>query len=296
MRDVMLEATAGFRFNAKETPGLVDHLLAGTDPEPGEIDTAAVEGFLNDEHVTGTELDADVRQRMGRDVGLEGLGDMWESVKQAFRPVRLLTVSTETKDVPLEAYWLTMPPTAGAKVTMTTSESSSEEYSGSLTIFGVGGGPTFTYEYADEVSFPADDPQRVDFLAPGTFDRIQAKKGDQVIAEWVRLQSVAWDQLKIRRQGCPQPDPKDWGRPIEAPSFELSHVNDATTKTVKVAAGTTWEIGAKLSFEKLGMEASIGAKMSYERALSYANELPGGHDYVASLYRGFPAYIWTVTR
>ena len=69
-----------------------------------------------------------------------------------------------------------------------------------------------------------------------------------------------------------------------------------TTQTVSVAAGTTWEIGATLSLEQLGMEASIGAAMTYEHELSYANELPGRHDYVASLYQQFPAYIWRVER
>jgi hypothetical protein len=62
-----------------------------------------------------------------------------------------------------------------------------------------------------------------------------------------------------------------------------------------IATGTTLELGAELSLDKLGLKAKLGTKTTYKHETKFAYELPGGHSYLAGLYAGFPpAYIWTL--
>jgi hypothetical protein len=75
-------------------------------------------------------------------------------------------------------------------------------------------------------------------------------------------------------------------------NFHLSKVDDLSTETVKVAAGTSWENTAGLTVNQL--DVSLSATVTYQQEVTYETSLPGGHDYVASLYRAFPAYLWQV--
>ena len=189
---------------------------------------------------------------------------------------------------------MTFPDVPEAKVTLTRTSATSSETAASLTMLGIGGGPTFTNEIALTDSFEADDSQKVELLVSATFERVRAQKGNEELAEWMMLESMDWSNTGITRQPRQPPDPTGWSSAVQTRRFDLSAVNDPTTESVKVAAGTPWENKAGLSFEKLGLEVSLSAKMTYQREVNYETSLPGGHDYVASLYREYPAYLWRV--
>ena len=180
MPDAPYKANGELSFEGAEAPGLLDHLAVDRPPGRDEL-TSAVENFLRDRNVTDTELAEEIRKSTEPEVSTEGFRDMWEAIKHAFRPVELVVVDTQTKDVPLEAYWLTLPTVPGASVTLTSSSTTSDEKSGSLTILGIGGGPTFTFAITRVLDFEADDQQCVELLAPGTFEQMRAMKGEKLL-------------------------------------------------------------------------------------------------------------------
>jgi hypothetical protein len=63
---------------------------------------------------------------------------------------------------------------------------------------------------------------------------------------------------------------------------------------VKITQGTTWDVSAEFEVPQFGLKAGPSMKVTYERGVEYEHELQAGHDYVARLYRQFPAWLWTV--
>jgi hypothetical protein len=208
---------------------------------------------------------------------------------------REVVLDEETKVVELEAYWLTLPEIQGSKVTMTVTRQTSDESSASVTIVGFGGGPTFTFSIKDELSFEVQETCRVLLRAPATFRKMQMRQGDRVWKpDYVRLGSIDFDNLEWEVTPADPPDVSGWGKPVTTTRFTIAVPNATGIRTLTVNAGTAFETKLEVSLKKLGLEASLSTKMAYERELSFANELPGGHQYLAARYNGFPAYIWQI--
>jgi hypothetical protein len=288
----MPEQATGLQIIAgAQQPGLFDLLRA--DSPPDDDLREAAEDFLADPQVQDTDL-ADLALSSSDDTAgvTFGLGDWWRNILYTFEPLVFTVEDVETKDVPIAAYWVTVPEVAGAKVTLTRTSGTSRERAASLKILGIGGGPTFTGEIALTDSFEADDSQKIELLVSATFERVRAQKRDDVLARFVRLASIDWNNTGITREPQQPPDPAGWGSPMTIRNFHLSKVDDLSTESVKVAAGTSWENTAGLTVNQL--DVSLSATVTYQQEVTYETSLPGGHDYVASLYRAFPAYLWQV--
>lgn len=113
--------------------------------------------------------------------------------------------------------------------------------------------------------------------------------------------------MKVRRLGALDPDNLEWERSPDKPpnpaslghatstrAFDASASSGTTTEELTITRRTTWEFGAELNLEKLGLKAKLGTKVSYEREVVYSNEFPGRHHYVAARYLSFPACLWSV--
>jgi hypothetical protein len=162
----MPEQATGLQIIAgAQQPGLFDLLRA--DSPPDDDLREAAEDFLADPQVQDTDL-ADLALSSSDDTAgvTFGLGDWWRNILYTFEPLVFTVEDVETKDVPIAAYWVTVPEVAGAKVTLTRTSGTSRERAASLKILGIGGGPTFTGEIALTDSFEADDSQKIELLVP----------------------------------------------------------------------------------------------------------------------------------
>jgi hypothetical protein len=275
-------------------PGLQE-MLSGEEAVPDDQLAPALAAFRDSPGVAGTALqetlDDAIRRRA--EAADESFG-WWDAFRRWLAGEQSRVVDHLEEAVELEAYWLTLPDTAGAKVTVTSSISKAGETSAALTIAGIGGGPTFTIDVKEAVGFVATQTERVELSVPGTFDIVEVTRDGAVIAKYPRLRELDKNNLSWTIRPSPAPDPAPFGQPTSTRTFDASGSTGTTTDTLTITKGTTWELGVDLKFAKLGLEAKVGTKVTYTREVMYAYELPGGHNYQAASYRGFPAFLWTV--
>jgi hypothetical protein len=288
-----MEDPMALRAELTEQPGFHD-LLSRDEPVSNNELRPALEAFLATPGIAGTPVQEALDEvTRPRPAAVESLSSWWDGVHHWLWGQRVDVIDTEDRAVELAAYWLTLPAVADAKVTVTSSVTSSDETSASFTVLGIGGGPTFTVDIKEDVSFPATKMEQVVLSAIGSFEKVQITKDGAVVATYPRLRALDRDNLTWTRTPFAPPDPGSWGTPTRTRRFDVTASNDITKNALTVTKGTAWEGGAELSLKKLGLAAKVGTKVTYEREVAFEYELPGGHDYLASLYPTFPAYLWT---
>lgn len=282
------------RVEVTEQPGL-QALLAGDEPPPDAELRQAADLFVTTPGVEGTAVSERVGDaiRSGSQATAKGLG-WWDNLRRWLAGERQKVVGSEEHEIELVAYWLTVPGVAGAKVTLSSSATSSDETSASFTIAGIGGGPTFSLALKEDVKFDSARDLRVAMLAKATFEKVQVTRDGRPIATYARLASLDRDNLVWTVEPASPPDPTSWGSPTWSRRFQVSLSTGTLTDTLTVTRGTTWDVGADLSLDKIGLKAKLGSKVTYEGEVECAYELPGGHDYLAVRYPAFPAFLWTV--
>jgi hypothetical protein len=295
-RNAMSDFGTPLRVEITEQPGLHELLEAEAQPDKRELEHALGD-FMTSYGVEGSTVGdrLDDTIRTSSEATGEGLSALWQALRGWLTGEEHKVVDTEQHSLDLASYWLTVPEIHGAKVTLTSSVSSSNETSGEITIAGIGGGPTFTLKVDQEVSFKdVTKNLQVDVSAMGTFEKVEVTKDGRLVATYARLKSVDRNNVVFKAHPASLPDPKPWGKPATTKRYEVTAGNGTVTDTLTVTRGTTWELGADLSLEKLGLKAKLGTKMTYEREVSFAYEWPSGHDVVAAYYPQFPAYLWSV--
>lgn len=277
-----------------QQPGLSE-LIDLSEPPVGDMERALGE-FRGSSGVAGSPLDDSLDQAI-RDQA-EATDETiawWDAVKRWARGQQVEISPPVQHPVALDALWLTLPDVPGAKVTVSSEDTKSRETSAALTIAGVGGGPTFNVEVKERIEFDAFQTELVTMTAPGTFEKVTVTKDGQVISEYARLIALDRHHVDWARVATPVPDPGGWGPPVDTKSFTQAASDGVTRKRLSLARGTTWQVGGKLTVPQFGIDVSLGAKVTYQRDIEYATELPGGHDYLAASYTQFPAYLWSVT-
>lgn len=288
------------RAEITQQPGLAE-LLSREEEAPDEEVALAIEAFLATQGVAGTPVEEGILEAIDRrsDAAAEGIGLLdWIGRRLDLEQHRV--VGSQELPVELEAYWLTLPGVAEARITVTSSASSSDETSASVTIAGIGGGPSVTIDLKEQTSFEGSTTERVSLSAMGLFDEIRVTRstfaGDEVVATYPRLRAVDQSNLQWTRRPSTAPDPTSLGSVVEAMSFDATASDGLTTHTLTAEQGTSWEFGVDLSLEKLGLTTKVSSKTTYKHAVEYEYKLPGGHDYRATRYEQFPAYLWTVVQ
>jgi hypothetical protein len=285
------------RVEITEEPGLAD-LLSAEEPVAEAELNAQLDAFLSSSGVAGTPIEHSLREHTSRDAALtEQTFGLWQSLKRWWNRQKQEVVATEQHPVVLEAYWLTLPPVAGAEATVNSTQSKSSETSASFKIAGIGGGPTLTLEIKEGMEFNVAGAGRAVLSALGTFDKVQVTDASgRVIETYARLVKLEKSNLEWSWQNGSLPARETWGAEQSAEPFNLADLPGSGTKRLSITKGTSWEIGVELNLAQLGISAHVGTKLTYERDVSYSYKLPGGHDYVATRYKAFPAYVWSVTR
>jgi hypothetical protein len=278
-----------------EGPGLAELLNSDKPVSDAELQPQ-LDAFLKSSGVAGTPIERSLREHTNHEADLtEQAFGFWQSLKRWWNGQKQEVLATETHPVILEAYWLTLPPVADAEVTVSSTQASSNETSASFTIAGIGGGPTLTLEIKEGMEFAAKDPGQAVLTTLGTFEKIQVTDADgHVIETYARLTKLEGNNLKWSWQKSSLPAPETWGAQETVEPFDLANMNGSATRELSIKSGTTWEIGGDLDLTQLGIKAHVGTKLTYERDVTYSYKLPGGHDYVATRYKSFPAYIWTL--
>jgi hypothetical protein len=275
-------------------PGLAS-LLESDQPVADATLQPAVDAFLNTPGLTDSKLHEELTATLERHAETTGETSGWFTpLKEWWTGIRHRVLRTEQQPVVVASYWLTLPDVPNAKVTVTSSVEKSNESSASLTIAGIGGGPTFTATLKDSVDLDATETERAWKTRIGTFQEIEETYGGKVIARYPRLVRIDGD------------DEGDWTRATEAfpdlatlgPSkqrkFNFAGATGKTTETLTISRGTTWELGLDVNLPSLQLGFQASVKIAYNCDVDYAYELPKGHNYIAHRYASFPAYIWAV--
>jgi hypothetical protein len=143
-RNTMNENIFGkaLRVEITERPGLHNLLEAEAQPDNRDLERAVGEFMTSrgvEDSPVGEGLDNTLRARS--EATEQGLAGWWEALRAWLAGEQHNVVDTEEHSLNLASYWLTVPDIVGAKVTLTSSVSSSNETSGAITIAGIGGGP-----------------------------------------------------------------------------------------------------------------------------------------------------------
>jgi hypothetical protein len=278
-------------------PGLAEILDAET-PVSDERLTPALNDFLGPSGVAETALAGSLTEhtRQESDLTAQAFGGAWERLKRWWAGQKQEVAGEEQVRVTLEAYWLTLPDVSGAEVTVTSSRAKGKEASASLTIAGIGGGPKFNLSVKEDVELPSKTPGRYLLSAMGTFQKIKVTDANgKVLQTYARLVSLDDKNLIWTWRPDPLPDKGTWGEQEGSKAFELKGQPEPANRKLEISHGTTWEFGGELSLAQLGLKATLGGTLTYDSEVTYSYKLPGDHDYVATSYRAFPAFIWTVT-
>lgn len=291
-------------------PGMVD-LLEQDGDVADEKKLEALNHFRATKVVIGASLrePADVgtlsverayRERAYRE-GADGEGayspgtyrdDWWDRLSSWLRGEKVKVVGRAEAPVEMGIYWLTLPKVAEARVTLDVSLESDRETSASLTIFGVGGGPTFTVALKEGLSHEATSPERVALSAIGTFEKIEVT-GDGGTVTYPRLVDLDQANLTWVFALAMPPRPESCGPRISSTTFDASAASGTTTKTLSIGRDTKWKLGIDLDLANLGLKASLDGSITYSREVGFEYALPGGRKYVAAQYKEFPAYLWS---
>jgi hypothetical protein len=275
-------------------PGLAS-LLETDQPVPDSTLEPAVDAFLSTPGVAGTPvheaLDSTLDARA--ETAGEALG-WWTALKQWWNGEEQRVVGKEQQPVVVASYWLTLPDVPDAEVTVTSTVAHSTETSASLTIAGIGGGPTITAGIKDAVEFQTTKTERAFLTRLGTFEKIEVTRGGKVVAQYPRLTALDDKVVDWSRVRDLVPDAASLGPLSGTENFRFADAAGDTKKTLTISRGTTWELGLDLNLAQLGLEFKGGVKITYDRDVEYAYKLPKGHDYTARRYTSFPAYLWTV--
>ncbi len=284
------------RVEITEEPGLAD-LLSADEPVAEVELQPQLEAFLDSAGIAGTPIERSLREHTRREAELtEQTPGLWQSLKRWWNGQTQAVVATERHPVVLEAYWLTLPPVADAEATVTSTRVKSNETSASFKIAGIGGGPTLTLEVKEGIEFNVKEAGRAILTALGTFEKVQVTDAaGRVIETYARLAKLDKDNLEWSWQSGALPAQETWGAQESANPFKFTDLPGSATKELSITRGTSWEFGADLSLSQLGVNAHVGTKLTYGRDVTFSYKLPGGHDYLATRYKAFPAYIWTVT-
>src|SRR5205814_1201110 len=106
----------------------------------------------------------------------------------------------------------------------------------------------------------------------GTFEKVEVTRRGNVVGTYARLVTIDRNNVVFTSYACSPPDPAPWGAPAETKRYEAAAGSGTIKDVLTLSRGTTWEIGAELSLEKLGLKAKLGTKITYEREVSYAYE------------------------
>jgi hypothetical protein len=165
------------RATVTQEPGLHD-LLNQDDPPPDAELMESLDAFLATPGIGGTdvadELDTTIREQA--DSTAQGFGGWWEALRRWLAGERHEVVGTERGDVELEALWLTLPDVTGASATVSSSVTDSDETSASVTIAGIGGGPTFTIALKEKLEFDGTTNGRIRLTAKGPSRRSRSTR------------------------------------------------------------------------------------------------------------------------
>jgi hypothetical protein len=285
-RNEMTEFGKPLRVEISEEPGLHDLLEEGAPPDDRDLERA-VDEFMLSRGVEDTPVGEGLGDaiRVHSEATEEGIGGLWRALRAWLAGEQHKVVGIEQQSLDIGSYWLTVPDIAGAKVSLTSSVSSSRETSGAVTIAGIGGGPTLKIAIKEDVAFnDVTENERVDVSAIGTFEEIQVTKDGQVVTTYARLKAVDGDHIVFTPHPAAPPDPGPWGRPTKSERYDVREGTGTVKLVLTVDRGTTWEIGAELSVPNLGLKAKLDAKMTYEREVSFAYEFPRGQDVIAARY------------
>jgi hypothetical protein len=259
--------------------------------EPADVGTLSVERAYR-EHAYGEDA-------YGEDAYGEGAysqwafrDDWWDGLGRWLRGEKVKKVGRTEAPVEMGVYWLTVPEVPDAKATLDVALKSDKETSASLTIFGVGGGPTFTVALKEGLSHEAARSERVALSAMGTFEKIEVS-ADAGTVTYPRL--VALDQANLTWvfASAMPPKPEACGPRISSTTFDASGASGTTTKTLSIGRDTKWKLGIDLDLANLGLKASLDGSITYSREVGFEYTLPGGRKYVAAQYKDFPAYLWS---
>ncbi len=278
-------------------PGLAE-ILEAEEPIGDERLTPALDDFLGPSGVADTALAGSLIEHTRRqsDLTEEAFGGAWEGLKRWWKGQKQQVAGEEQMRVTLEAYWLTLPDVSGAEVTVTSSRSKGKEASASLTIAGIGGGPKFNLSVKEDVELPSKTPGRFLLSAIGTFQKIVVTDASgNVVQTYARLVKLDEDNLIWTWRPDPLPDKATWGQQKSSTTFELTGQPETAKRKLEINHGTTWEFGGELNLAQLGLKASLGGTLTYDSEVTYSYSLPGDHDYVATSYKAFPAFVWRVT-
>ena len=277
-----------------QRPGLRELLEADTPVSDAQL-APAIDAFLLTPGVQGSPVEdalGDLARSHADSTGQTG--GFWASLKQWWKGEHHEVTGTEERWVELSSYWLTLPAAPGARMTLTSTVTDSKTASASLTIAGVGGGPTFNLDVKESVEFQSSFDERASLRARGTFDRIDVTRAGQHIAEYGRLRTIDRNTTDWLRERAPAPAPADLGPLRRTKGFTMTDAGGVSIETLSIDRGTSWNLGLNLTLPQLGLTVTLGGTLTYEQDVDYTYELPEGHDYEASMYTTIPAFLWKV--
>jgi hypothetical protein len=175
---------------------------------------------------------------------------------------------------------------------MTSSSSKAKEVSASLSIAGIGGGPSFEMNVEEEVSFEGEADERAYLTVKAKFEKVDVLRSGQVVGTYVRLRSVEGDDSTWTRNEEHPPSASSLGARSESKEFDFTRTHGSSTQKITIAKGTSLALGVDLKLWGVGVK--LGGNVTYRQDVSYANKLPAGHVYRASRYEDFPARLWEV--
>jgi hypothetical protein len=253
-----------------EHPGLQD-LLAEEAQRISDTDLmVALKAFRRTPGVINTPIGRSLDEAVFRqaETADEAFG-WWDAVRRWLRGEDDRVVDQMDEPVELEAYWLTVPNVSHAKVTVSSSPAKSNEPSASLTIAGIGGGPTLTLALKEDVKFDAAETERVVLTTTGTFELVRVTRNGAVVTTYPRLCALDRANFGWTRRRASPPDPASVGPARSSRTFDASASGGTTTDTLTLTRGTIWEFGAEVGIAKLGLKAKVGGKITYERDVGY---------------------------
>jgi len=273
-------------------PGLADLLKADQPPARAELDQALGE-FLESGGVKGSAVHEEINLRAAEaGSGTGEAPDWWQALKEWWRGEEHRVKETEERPLELAAYWLTLPAVPGASVTVTSSTANAKEVSASLSIAGIGGGPSFELNVEEEVDFEGEAEERASLSVKATFEKVDVVRAGQVVGTYVRLRSVDRDNITWTRSEQQPPSASSLGAESESREFNFAETHGESTQKITIAKGASLALG--IEFSAWGVGVKLGGKVTYKQDVSYANKLPAGHVYRARRHDGFPARLWEV--
>jgi hypothetical protein len=277
-----------------EEPGLSE-LLSRDEPADDAELALAVQTFKATNGVAKTLVEVGLDEAIHRRAeGAQQGAGFWETLRRWWAGELHEVVGSEKRMVPLDAYWLTLPDVPGAEATVAASEATSEESYASVKILGVGGGSAFTVRLEQRLDVTDTKPLKISAAAMGTFKKVQVVRDEKTIGTYPRLVAVDANIKEYELTPCAPPPASSLGNETDTQRFKVAALTATTRAGLKIARGSVWEFGSEISLKDLGLTANSGMKTTLERELHYEYLLPGGHDYRAVRYAGFPAYLWSV--